>query len=145
MNIDSYAYILLFAGTENWKHCSKIIFKCVNSTMRPVNNAWTVHFISYTMNPCNITIHALKKKKKKKQTCRGSKYSHGIKNPNGFHQYPLEFWIPPQSYKLPLKFVIETVTESPIIYSWHQICHGITKFVTELKVTANILQNYLNY
>ena len=36
-------------------------------------------------------------------------------------------------------FVIETVTESPIIYT-----HG-TKFVTELKVIANILQNYLNY
>ena len=24
--------------TENWKHCSKIIFKCVNSTVRPIFN-----------------------------------------------------------------------------------------------------------
>ena len=23
---------------ENWKHCSKIIFKCVNSAMRPIFN-----------------------------------------------------------------------------------------------------------
>ena len=31
--------------TENWKYCSKIIFKCVNSTMGPILNffsAWTV-------------------------------------------------------------------------------------------------------
>ena len=27
-----------FAETENWKYCSKIIFKCVNSTMRPIFN-----------------------------------------------------------------------------------------------------------
>ena len=24
--------------TENWKHCSKIIFKCVNSNVRPIFN-----------------------------------------------------------------------------------------------------------
>ena len=23
---------------ENWKHCNKIIFKCVNSAMRPIFN-----------------------------------------------------------------------------------------------------------
>ena len=27
-----------FAETENWKHYSKIIFKCVNSTVRPIFN-----------------------------------------------------------------------------------------------------------
>ena len=27
-----------FAKIENWKHCSKIIFKCVNSAMRPIFN-----------------------------------------------------------------------------------------------------------
>ena len=27
-----------FAETENWKHCRKIIFKCVNSTMGPIFN-----------------------------------------------------------------------------------------------------------
>ena len=24
--------------TENWKHCNKIIFKCVNSVVRPIFN-----------------------------------------------------------------------------------------------------------
>ena len=28
-----------FAGAENWKYCSKIIFKYVNSVMWPVNSA----------------------------------------------------------------------------------------------------------
>ena len=27
-----------FAETENWKHCSKIIFKCINSTVGPFFN-----------------------------------------------------------------------------------------------------------
>ena len=27
-----------FAKTENWKHCNKIIFKCVNSAMWPIFN-----------------------------------------------------------------------------------------------------------
>ena len=31
-------FILLKLKTENWKHCSKIIFKCVNSTLRPIFN-----------------------------------------------------------------------------------------------------------
>ena len=29
---------IYFAETENWKHCSKIIFKCVNSTVGPIFN-----------------------------------------------------------------------------------------------------------
>ena len=29
---------IYFAETENWKHCSKIIFKCVNSAMWPIFN-----------------------------------------------------------------------------------------------------------
>ena len=31
-------FILLKLKTKNWKHCSKIIFKCVNSTVRPIFN-----------------------------------------------------------------------------------------------------------
>ena len=27
-----------FAKTENWKHCNKIIFKCVNSAVWPIFN-----------------------------------------------------------------------------------------------------------
>ena len=30
--------ILLKLKTENWKHCSKIIFKCVNSVVGPIFN-----------------------------------------------------------------------------------------------------------
>ena len=30
--------ILLKLKTENWKHCNKIIFKCVNSAMGPIFN-----------------------------------------------------------------------------------------------------------
>ena len=33
---------LIIIKTENWKHCSKIIFKCVNSILGPVNSIWTV-------------------------------------------------------------------------------------------------------
>ena len=54
-----------FTETENWKHCSKIIFKCVNSTVRPIFNEkvvekwglwdpWTVH---------ESTVHGRKVKK----------------------------------------------------------------------------------
>ena len=55
---------LIFAETENWKYCSKVIFKCVNSTVRPIFNIfkymnsactvreqfmhflWTINFVS---------------------------------------------------------------------------------------------------
>ena len=48
-----FVYRLLLK-TKNWKYCSKIIFKCVNSTMRPIFSEnfakkrglwvlWTVH------------------------------------------------------------------------------------------------------
>ena len=33
---------LIITETENWKYCSKIIFKCVNSILGPVNSIWTV-------------------------------------------------------------------------------------------------------
>ena len=29
---------IYFTEIENWKHCNKIIFKCVNSTVRPIFN-----------------------------------------------------------------------------------------------------------
>ena len=31
-------FIWIQLKTENWKHCSKIIFKCVNSTVRSIFN-----------------------------------------------------------------------------------------------------------
>ena len=61
---------LIFAETENWnwKHCSKIIFKCVNSTVRPIFNEkvsekcnlwdpWTMHSCivhSWLVNNCGL-------------------------------------------------------------------------------------------
>ena len=30
--------LLMELKTENWKYCSKIIFKCVNSTVGPIFN-----------------------------------------------------------------------------------------------------------
>ena len=33
--------------TENWKYCSKIIFKCVNSIVSPMNSVWIVPFVSW--------------------------------------------------------------------------------------------------
>ena len=34
---------LIVAETENWKHCNKIIFKCMNSVVGLVNSVWTVY------------------------------------------------------------------------------------------------------
>ena len=33
-----FGYNLFLLKTENWKHSSKIIFKCVNSVVRPIFN-----------------------------------------------------------------------------------------------------------
>ena len=59
--------------TENWKHCSKIIFKCVHSTVWPIFNMWTVYAqcvnSTYTVHNSKICLlkstNAGKKKKKK--------------------------------------------------------------------------------
>ena len=60
----------------NWKHCSKIIFKCENSTVRPIFNEnvvkkwslwdlWTMH--ECTIHKRKVKCCGLKKKKKKKK------------------------------------------------------------------------------
>ena len=77
--------LLLKLETENWKHCNKIIFKCINSAVEPIFNifkcmnntatvceqccysTWTVISVSCTVNSCDFTVHALKKKKKKRK------------------------------------------------------------------------------
>ena len=41
--------------------------------MGPMNSVWTVNFVSCTVNPCDVTIHALKKKKKKKREKKARK------------------------------------------------------------------------
>ena len=74
--------LLLKLKTKNWKHCSKIIFKCVNSAVAPifnifkfvnsalqyVNSACTVH--KQWILSLKVNNHGLNKKKKKKEkTC----------------------------------------------------------------------------
>ena len=59
---------------ENRKYCSKIIFKCMNSTVRSIFNIFKCinsviacvnsDFCLYTVNSCDFTVYALKKKKK---------------------------------------------------------------------------------
>ena len=54
-----------FAETENWKYCSKIIFKCANSTVGLIFNEkafekwdlwvlWTVHGTHWCVEKSNI-------------------------------------------------------------------------------------------
>ena len=64
----------IIVETENWKHYSKIIFKCINSAVGYIFNifkcmnsvvAWVnSNFCLYTVNSCDFTVHALKKEKK---------------------------------------------------------------------------------
>ena len=71
---------IYFAETENWKHCSKIIFKYVNIAVGPIFNEsfvekrglwvpWTVHETCWnSVDPLLKKIKKNKKKKKKKKT-----------------------------------------------------------------------------
>ena len=65
---------MLKLKTYCWNHCSKIIFKCVNSTVKPIFNiffwikwlwvSWTVHNVSAQYNPrvwtVRVTVHKSK-------------------------------------------------------------------------------------
>ena len=64
--------LLLKLKTENWKHCSKIIFKCINSVLGPVNSTWAVHkqYMNNVFGPLHGKImwfYCSRKKKKKKK------------------------------------------------------------------------------
>ena len=63
-----------FAETENWKHYSKMIFKCVNSAMRPIFNE-KVKFVGpvnsarmHCSREKSPMLRLEKKKKKKNET-----------------------------------------------------------------------------
>ena len=80
--VGSVQILLILLKTENRKHCSKIIFKCVNSALGPVFNTFfflkkvlvgpvnsalcLLHSESMCMNNA-ATIHTCWKKKKKKK------------------------------------------------------------------------------
>ena len=68
---------LLLLKTENWKHCSKIIFKCVNSIVGPIFNiflireqcmhsVWTVYTLFITVKIVSQSQQMREKKKEQK-------------------------------------------------------------------------------
>ena len=51
-----------FTETENWKHCSKIIFKCVNSTVGPIFNEKIVKkWYLWIRKQCTDTLFTIEK------------------------------------------------------------------------------------
>ena len=82
--------------TENWKHCCKIIFKCVNSDVGPIFNIsfrikwlsvlWIVQFFYCIVNPCAWTVLLLFirfDKNKKKGNVKLKTHMRNKPNPNG--------------------------------------------------------------
>ena len=87
---------LIFAETENWnwKHCSEIIFKCVNSTVGPILNKkgtekcnlWDREQCTnalFTVDKVNCCGWTKKKKKKKRKTQLKKRGRRNNLNPNG--------------------------------------------------------------
>ena len=66
----------------------------VNSVVGPVNSAWSVHFVSCTVNPCDVTVHTRwrererEKEKKNVQHKRVSNphYNHKLRNIEDNHK-----------------------------------------------------------
>ena len=92
---------LIFAETENWnwKHCSEIIFKCVNSAVGPIfNKKLLKNVICGTMNSAQMhcsqltksTIAAEPKKKKEKNAAPKRRRRNNF-HPNGHNKYFL-YW-----------------------------------------------------
>ena len=78
----------------NWKYCSKISFKCVNSIVGPIFNKkvtekwnlwdpWTVHIC--TVYSWQSQLLRAEKKKKKREKRRGKRQRHFHCNPNGHY------------------------------------------------------------
>ena len=94
--------ILLKLKTENCKHCSKMIFKYVNSAVGPIFNEkvdkkwslwdpWTVHKCTIHRRPGQqLRLGRIKKKKKKKK----SKYrKRKRRRANALSKLHLSLWI----------------------------------------------------
>ena len=89
---------LIVAETENWKYCSKIIFKCMNSAVGPILNflnAWTVQLQCVNSDFCLLHSKFMwfycscagKKRKTKTENVR-QKHKRQIQcNPNGYFTY----------------------------------------------------------
>ena len=46
LDLSGYNLFLLKLKTENWKHCSRIIFKCVNSIVEPIFNIFILNKVA---------------------------------------------------------------------------------------------------
>ena len=87
-------FILLKLKNENWKHCSKIIFKCMNSIVRPIFNEKVVEKCNL-WDPSTVhgyTVHCwlsqkvwLKWGKKKKKTRENIKCNRGRRSKPHLH------------------------------------------------------------
>ena len=67
MDLGSVWIEFIVAETKNWKHCNKIIFKCINSVVRPVNSTWIVREQCFLSPAHDFTAHVQGKKTKKKK------------------------------------------------------------------------------
>ena len=106
VNLGCVRIELIFAETENWnwKHCSKIIFKCVNSTVGPIFNKKVAEKCNlWDREQCTDALFTVDKvnycglNQKKKREREREKHKHKNNcNPNGHymniemaHQYIL--------------------------------------------------------
>ena len=86
---------LIVAETEKWKHCSKIIFKCVNSVVGPIFNIFK--FINSAATVCEQWFLSLYSKfmwfycscveKKKKKTQNVEIEIRKMRNSNGYYVF----------------------------------------------------------
>ena len=88
--------LLLKLKTENWKHCSKIIFKCINSVLGPVNSTWAVHkqYMNNVFGPLHGKImwfYCSRKKKKKRENAKCGRVIQWI--PNGYYIWQIVIFI----------------------------------------------------
>ena len=86
----------IFAETENWnwKHCSKIIFKCMNSIVGPIFNEkvaekWNL----WVREQCTLTWSNNAAGKKKKNQKTQPRIQRKTLNPNGHHISLVWFYI----------------------------------------------------
>ena len=71
-----------FVETENWKHCSKIIFKYVNSDVRPIFNKKLIKNEICGSMYSTWTVAACEEKKKKMRKRRNGNATQQTLEPN---------------------------------------------------------------
>ena len=84
-----------FAEIENWKHCSKIIFKCVNSIVGLIFNEkvakkWNLWVREHCSQKTDQQLRL--KRQKKRRKCVGRRRSTYNPNPNSLSKGKKIFW-----------------------------------------------------